>query len=135
MNIEDFEKRMKDQLTWYDEVEIFLYRMFRTPWHFFRYDLWIGLKNFWRYKKVIWRHRWWDYAYADDVIHELYKERADNWKHSHHVNGDKEEAELKIIVELFRRMIEVETATQDGDQEDRYRKEIYRRIARKRYWD
>ena len=132
--IKEIEKEFNN-MPWYEKLEIYFYRAFRGPIHFFRYDLWIGLKNFWRYKAVIWNHRWWDYSYADNVVEELYKERAENWKYSHHVNGDKEEKELKIIVELFERMNETETFTQNEDKEDILRKEIYQRIARKRYWD
>ena len=80
---------------------------------------------------------------------------AENWDKNHYVGGDKDARELKHIVGLFKEMREMETFTAKGDQEDVIRKEIYkmielhgnvglenntrkelfRLIARKRYWD
>lgn len=126
---------LEDNYTMWDKVVIFFYRTFGNVIDFFRYDLVQGLKNFWHFKKVIWRHRWWDYSYTDDLVEEAYKIMAENWHKNHYVGGDKDEKELKHIVGLFKKKREIDTFTVDDDEEDIIRKEIYRLIARKRYWD
>ena len=133
--IEESMKHFYQELKWYDKVEIFLCGLIRVPWNFVRYDFWNGIKNFWRYKAVIWRHRWYDYSLADDVMAEMYKDRLENWKYSYHLHAHEDEKYLKIIVELFKRLKETDTLTVEDDEEDRIRKEIYRLIARKRLWD
>ena len=138
MNIDKMIKELEQEeadFTVLDKIDIWVHRTFGGFIDFFRYDLKAGLQNFWRYKKVIWRHRWYDYSFADDVVAELYKDRVENWHKNHYVNGDKDEVELKIIVELFKRLEDAEYLVVRDDPEDKIRKEIYQRIARKRYWD
>lgn len=133
-SIAELEKK-EDNFDIIDKVEIKLHRLFGGIYGFFRYDLIQGLKNFWRFKKVIWRFRWWDYGFSDDLTNEAYKVMAENWHKSHYVGFEKDEKELKIIVELFKRMKETNTFTIDEDEEDKIRKDIYQRIARKRLWN
>jgi len=138
MNIDKMIKELEQEeadFTVLDKIDIWVHRTFGGFKDFFRYDLKAGLQNFWRYKRVIWRHRWYDYSFADDVVAELYKDRAENWHKNNYVNGDKDEVELKIIVELFKRLEDAEYLVVQDDPEDKIRKEIYERIARKRYWD
>jgi len=138
MNIDKMIKQLaqeESELTVLDHIEIWIYQRFGNFIDFWRYDFIAGLKNFWRYKRVIWRHRWYDNSFADDVVAELYKDRAENWHKSMHLYAEKDEKELKIIVELFKRLEDAEYLVVTDDPEDKIRKEIYERIARKRYWD
>jgi len=125
----------ESELNTLDHIDIWFHRTFGGFIDFFRYDLPQGIKNFWYYRKVIWRHRWYDYGFADDVVRRLYEDRSENWHKSHYVGFEKDALQLDIIVELFKRLEDAEFLTVEDDPEDKIRKEIYRRIARKRYWD
>jgi hypothetical protein len=50
----------------------------RLAWHesgiykaysLFRYDIPLFLKNIWRFRKVLWNHRWWDYRFTLEALH------------------------------------------------------------------
>lgn len=132
--IKEMEKMDENRTIW-EKIEIWYYQVFGRGWDFFRYDLIQGIKNFWFFRKVVWRYRWYDYSFTDAVVEQAYKGMSENWHKNHYVGGDKDEKELKIIVALFDRMKDTSTLTAEGDEEDKIRKEIYRLIARKRYWD
>jgi len=119
----------------FDKIEIFFYRNFGNTYDFFRYNLIQGIKNFWRFKKVIWRHRWYDYSFSDDVVEECYKIMAENWYKSHYIGGDKDELELIHIVELFEKMNNIEPDVYYIDEEGALRENIYKLIGENRYWD
>jgi hypothetical protein len=132
---EELEKIMNAKYPWYEELYYYFYRAVFRIIDFFRYDLVQGLKNFWFYKGVIWRHRWWDYAYADDVIIKMFKERADLWKNSHYVGLEEDEAKLKEIVENFEKMKEAESGINENDEEQKFRTKAYEIIGENRFWD
>ncbi len=142
--VEEFDKHFQE-FTSLEKVEIILHRCFGGIYDFFRYDMVAGLKNFWRYRSVIWRHRWYDYSFADEVVREMYKERAEKWHQSHYVGAEEDEKLLNKIVDLFESLrIENEYVVDYGEDgkflnvsstEDHTRKEIYSIIASKMFWD
>lgn len=128
-------EEQEDNYTLWDKIDIAYHRAFGRIHDFFKYELIQGLKNFWYFRKVIWRYRWYDYSFTDDVVERAYQNMAENWHKNHYVGGDKDEKELKVIVAWFEKMNNLSSLTAEGDEEDVIRKEIYRLIARKRYWD
>ena len=46
-----------ERLAWYNNP---IYKAYRL----FRYDIPKFIKNVWRFRKELWRHRWWDHDFT-----------------------------------------------------------------------
>jgi len=60
-----------------------------------------GIKNFWKYKKVIYRDRWYDYSFLIDLLEVKIKDMRDNWKYAHYVDSEKEQETLNTLCNLI----------------------------------
>lgn len=60
-----------------------------------------GIKNFWKYRKVIWNDRWYDYGFMTDLLEVKLKDMRDNWKYSHYVDSEKEQEVLNKLCDLI----------------------------------
>lgn len=49
----------------------------------------IGLYNFWKFRKIIFRDRFWDYSFLVEMIVFKLKDMEDNWVKNTHYEGDK----------------------------------------------
>lgn len=49
----------------------------------------IGMENFWKYKSIIYRDRWWDYSFTMQLLQFKLKDTIDNWteKNTHSVGA------------------------------------------------
>ena len=116
---------------------------------FFRYDLPQGLMNFWKFRKVIWRDRWWDYSFLDELILFKLKDMESHWGKDTHYVGDKfSKGRLKILIKrletleedidnstgsLFKNKTINEINKQHQNQLDNFYKVLGRNI--RRFWD
>lgn len=48
-----------------------------------------GLYNFWKFRKIIFRDRFWDYSFLVEIIVFKLKDMEDNWVKNTHYEGDK----------------------------------------------
>jgi hypothetical protein len=86
-----------------------------TRWESFKWDLdWYyndyissireffrGVKNFWTFRKDIFRFRWYDSGFLHQVIRSRLNNMADNWHQAHYVNSENEEKELRELVAML----------------------------------
>ena len=49
----------------------------------------IGLYNFWKFRKIIFRDRFWDYSFLVEILVFKLKDMEDNWVKNTHYEGDK----------------------------------------------
>lgn len=64
-----------------------------------------GIQNLWRWFRVIWNDRDWDYAYALDIIaFKLEKQAAYTTKHGHFTTSASSARQMRIVAELMRRL-------------------------------
>lgn len=50
------------QLIWHNSR---LYKLYTL----IRYDIWYFFSNIWKFRKVLWNHRWWDYHYHMEAMY------------------------------------------------------------------
>ena len=48
-----------------------------------------GLYNFWKFRKIIFRDRFWDYSFLVEILVFKLKDMEDNWVKNTHYEGDK----------------------------------------------
>ena len=47
-----------------------------------------GIKNFWKYRKIIWDDRWYDYFFIIELYKFKLKDNIDNWDKSNYVGSN-----------------------------------------------
>lgn len=62
-----------------------------------------GLYNFWKFRKIIFRDRFWDYSFLVEILVFKLKDMEDNWVKNTHYEGDKF---TKGRITVLRRRIE-----------------------------
>lgn len=89
-----------------------------------------GLYNFWKYRKMIYNDRWWDYAFLNYMLQAKLTDMRDNWKDSHYENCEEEYKTLCELCSLLDKMIE--------DSDDEVSKNEFFDLLRDNYfklWD
>ena len=51
------------------------------------YNIKNGIKNFWKYRKVIWNYRWYDYQPIFNILEFKLKDTIKNWDKAHYVGS------------------------------------------------
>lgn len=74
---------------------------------FFRYDLPEGLKNYWKFRKVIFRDRWWDYSFLDEIILFKLKDMEKHWgKDTHYLGDGFTKGRLRVLIRRLEKLEE-----------------------------
>jgi len=61
-----------------------------------------GIKNFWKWKKIIWNDRWYDYSFLDEIIRFKLTNMKNHWRKDTHYVGDWDERLLlERLVEIL----------------------------------
>ena len=61
----------------------------RNSWYSSFKNFFRGLYNFWKFRKIIFRDRFWDYSFLVEILVFKLKDMEDNWVTSTHYEGDK----------------------------------------------
>ncbi len=99
-----------------------------------------GLDNFRRYRKIIWRDRWWDYSFILELELFKLKDMQEHWgKDTHYVNDLDDKEIIDKLVEDLEWMLNDEKELEDGYEEE-YKKRsrsFYGRLDRnhRKLWD
>ena len=76
-------------------------------WTFLRYDIKYGVKNLWRWKKVIWHDRDWDYHYLLEVMKfKLVEMEKLQRVHGNSVDHLKYAKEIEDAIDVIQRLID-----------------------------
>lgn len=68
-------------------------------------DIKDGISNFWKYRKIIWNDRWWDYGFTLKLIRFKLNDNIQNWDKSHYVGCN---FTKKRMIVLLKRIDEFE---------------------------
>ncbi len=67
-----------------------------------------GVRNFWKWRKIIWRDRWWDYAFLHDLIKFKIHDMQKNWSNSHYVGWEEDEKTLTELLEILEKIDQIQ---------------------------
>lgn len=62
------------------------------------YNIKNGFKNFWKYRKVIWNDRWYDYSYIFKLLEFKLKDTIKNWDNAHYVGSHFTKLRMQITL-------------------------------------
>lgn len=95
--------------------------------HLFIFDVYYniknGIKNFWKYRNIIWNDRWYDYQYIFSIIEFKLKDTIKNWDNAHYIGSHFTKLRMQIILNR----IEEYQANLDNLHELLYKKKISRK--------
>ena len=97
---------------WYNNLFIFDYF----------YNIKHGIKNFWKYKSVIWNDRWYDYQYIFSLLEFKLKDTIKNWDNAHYVGSEFTKKRMQVLLNR----IEEYTVNLENLEELYYTKKITR---------
>jgi len=130
--LEDFEKDIKEyKLTLKDEIE-FLFKDIKNK----LYDIIYGIKNIIKFMPIIWKDRWWDYFYFEDLLLFKLKDMEKNWGENTHYVGDN--FTKKRLQVLIKKLEEIKKLDEKYDENVlKKRKEFYTLLGKNimRFWD
>lgn len=82
-------KYLKEDITyWYHNL--FIYDIL--------YNIKNGIKNFWKYRKVIWNDRWYDYQPIFNILEFKLKDTIKNWDKAHYVGSHFTKLRMQITL-------------------------------------
>jgi hypothetical protein len=99
-----------------------------------------GIDNLWRWRKIIWKDRWWDYYYLLEILRFKLKDMEEHWgKDTHYVKDYEEKESLKKLIEDLEWMIDDTNEFEDGymDEYKKRSKRFFGRLDRghRKLWD
>ncbi len=112
-------------------------RWFRQPYR----NVVNGVSNCWKWRKIIWGDRWWDYYFLMRILQFKLKEMEKHWGvDTHYVNDLDDKQKLKELIEDLDWMLndDVDDLTKDYEEEYKKRsKRFFGRLDRhhRKFWD
>lgn len=137
-----FENIHKEPLTFKEKIldKIDDFKMFIDDIRVAVLGFFIGIHNFWYYRKLIYRDRWYDHDFLIKFIIVKLKQMEENWHQSHYAGHKFTKCRMQIIrksIENFEEdmdeMIHKKSMEIPDDATDKERKEIYREIRKECY--
>jgi hypothetical protein len=103
--IYDAYKKMKDEESLLDTIKFevsYFFGEIRNKY----YTIKNGISNYWKYRKIIWKDRWWDHMFLHDLLKFKLQDMHDNWDKSYACNSEDIKTEIKVLIDILN-LIEV----------------------------
>jgi hypothetical protein len=85
---EKFFDKLEDIKIWYNHLFIFD----------ILYNIKNGIKNFWKYRNIIWKDRWYDYSYIFKLLEFKLKDTIKNWEGAHYVGSEFTRKRMQVLL-------------------------------------
>ena len=73
--------------------------------YIFKYPYWdfkSGIKNFWKYRKIIWNDRWYDYFFIINLIEFKLEDTIKNWDKAHYIGSDFTKGRMIVVLKRIK---------------------------------
>ena len=80
--------KLEDIQIWYNHLFIFD----------ILYNIKQGIKNFWNYRNVIWKDRWYDYSYILKLLEFKLRDTIKNWDCAHYIGSNFTKLRMQVIL-------------------------------------
>ncbi len=121
----ELKKILDDKWSFWDEIKFHWYNDFWYPLK----NVFRGVRNFWYFRKEIWRFRWWDYSFFMDLQKKALEDMNNHWrKDTHYLFDWNEKLLLTRLVEILDEIEYIQEEMPDSmtykEQEDKIQ-ELY----------
>ena len=89
--------------------------------------------NLWRFAKVIWRFRWYDYSYQEAVIDKMLAICEDNWDSSHYVGANFTKKRIQVVRRYYANYMKTDNIEIEYEMQRKFHKAYGRLLVR--LWD
>ena len=139
---EDIEKKFADLDKKYNtETSKWEDFKFNVSWNFNHYIKYpfgsfkSGVKNLWKWKKIIWEDRWWDYGFLHTMLHFKLQKMEEGFRHNSWGCGSEDLAdELKRLINILEEIEYIENDMPDTmtwQESDKKIDELYQELGEK----
>jgi len=99
-----------------------------------------GINNLIKWRKIIWKDRWWDYYFLLKLLHFKLKNMEEHWgKDTFYVNDYKEKEVLQLLIEDLEWLLDEDNEFKNGYLEEykKRSKRFFDRLGRhhQKFWD
>ncbi len=77
-----------------------------------------GVKNFWKWRKIIYHDRWYDHAFLHNMLRFKLNDMAEGYKNCHYVDCEKDQQELHELVEILDKINKLEDESLANYEQD-----------------
>lgn len=88
----DKKSSIKDKI---EDIKTWCRNLFIFDWY---YNIKNGVKNFWKYRSVIWNDRWYDYSYIFKLLEFKIKDTLDNWDKAHYIGSHFTKLRMQVLL-------------------------------------
>lgn len=86
--IHPIREKIEDIKYWY--VNLFIFDLY--------YNIKNGIKNFWKYRNIIWKDRWYDYQFIFIILEFKLKYTIDNWDKAHYIGSHFTKLRMRVLL-------------------------------------
>jgi len=108
----DLHNRPKSAIPIKEENPVWESIKFEVQWNFNNYIkspikmIFRGLKNFWRFRKVIWNFNWWDYDFTQKVHEQCLIEMNKGWDEAHYIGSEDDQKQIQDLIDIMKTITE-----------------------------
>lgn len=96
-------------------------------------SLLVSATNLLKFAKVVWKFRWWDFSFQEEMIDKMLEKCENNWTDSHYVGAGFTLGRIKVVRRFYRRYQEAEEFLDEWKWQKKFHSEYGRLLHR--LWD
>lgn len=92
-----------------------------------------GLRNIWTFSRSVWRFRWWDFSFQEEMIDKMLEVCEERWSESHYVGWEFTLGRIKVVRRFYKRYMEAKSFNEEWKWQKKFHKEYAKLLPR--LWD
>lgn len=118
----------------YDELTEEIGYQFRTKIKYPILNVFTGFSNFYKYRKVIWNDRWWDYHFMTELLYCKIQDMYNNWDNSTGLDSD---VEKEILFKMLKKLDIIRDINSSDEDQEKAKNEFFELFQKNyfQFWD
>lgn len=92
-----------------------------------------GLRNLWIFRRVVWRFRWWDFSFQEEMIDKMLEICEKKWSESRYLGWEFTLGRIKVVRRYYTRYKEAKGIYAEYEWQKKFHKAYAKLLPR--LWD
>lgn len=92
-----------------------------------------GLRNLWIFRRVVWRFRWWDFSFQEEMIDKMLEICEKKWSESHYLGWEFTLGRIRVVRRYYTRYKEADSFHEEWEWQEKFHKAYAKLLPR--LWD